>query len=119
MAFQLKNKETGYIYAINEIDEIAAKFWGVEVSTKYYAEPKTYKQNWFDIIGWSINQIDCKHLDKNNLSMSEIASFMMYQQSRFSDEIDVDHFIEWANWLKPYFDLCEYFKQLNIVGVQL
>jgi hypothetical protein len=119
MSFQLKNKETGHIYTINEIDEMAAKFWGVEVSPKYYAEPKGYSQNWFDMIGWSIDQIDCKSLNKNNLSMPEIASFMMYQQSRFSNEINVDHFIKWSNWLKPYFELCEHFKQLNIIGVQL
>lgn len=119
MAFQLKNKETGHIYTINEIDEMAAQFWGVEVDSKYYAEPKGYSQNWFDMIGWAIDQIDCKVLDKNNLSMSEIASFMMYQQSRFSNDINVDHFITWANWLKPYFELCEHFKQLNIIGVQL
>lgn len=68
MGFQILNAE-GEAIPINKLDEIVAKFWGVEVQEKSYARP--YKRtdfpkgiigelqyyacgNWFDVIGWSI-----------------------------------------------------------------
>lgn len=120
MAFQLKNKETGYVYYLNEIDEMAASFWGVEVDAKWYASPKDRSTSWFDKIGWTIDQIESKSLDKNNITMPEIVSYMIYLETKYAgDKINLDYYIKWVKFLQPYFELCEHFNKLNIVGVQL
>jgi hypothetical protein len=51
--FRIKDKDDAYI-SINDIDAIAAKFWGVEVSKQKYACPKQAQTNWFDMIGYAI-----------------------------------------------------------------
>lgn len=120
MSFKLKNKETGYEYYLEEIDEIAAQFWGVEVDPKYYAAPKDRLISWFDKIGWAIDQIGGKSLDKNCITMSEISAYMIYLETKYTtDKIDLDYYLKWVKLLKPYIDLCNYLHKLNIVGVQL
>jgi hypothetical protein len=51
--FRIKDNKGAYV-SINDIDVIAAKFWGVEVSNQRYASPKDKQTNWLDMIGYAI-----------------------------------------------------------------
>lgn len=136
MGFQFKNIESGKIYTLNEIDAIAADFWGKEVHPKIYAYPDarggdwSHKPNWFDMIGHPIedlqyfishdaeNHIIYKRSNKQRdaeFDMQEVASLMLNDATRYCD--NAEDMLKMANFIKPYLELCFHLKSLNIVGV--
>ena len=117
MKFQLKYKNADVIN-INEIDAIAASFWGQEVDPKEYAQPKVgMPQNWFDIIGWAIALYPEKNIE---LEMDTVASYMLFTQSKWGgDKFSTDYFKEWADILNPYIQLCRHFQEKGIVAISL
>jgi len=66
-SFQILDKENNPVQ-LNELDKIAAEFWGKEVQKKSYASPYKKRKdesnfefsfresagNWFDVLGWAI-----------------------------------------------------------------
>lgn len=131
MAFQFKNKETKQIYYLNEIDEIAAKFWGKEVHPKYYAAPKG-GANWFDVLGRAIEDLQYFHrkeLDgslyyhracspKNRdaeFEMNEVAPMILCNLTRWNKS--AEEFSTDVEYLKPYVELCFHLHSLGIIGV--
>lgn len=131
MAFQFKNKETKQTYLINEIDEIAAKFWGKEVHPKHYAEPKS-GANWFDVLGRAIENLQyfnrreadgslyyyraCSGANKTaEFDMSEVASMILCNLTRWNNT--AEEFNADVEYLKPYVELCFHLKSLDIIGV--
>lgn len=136
MGFQFKNINTNYIYTINEIDEIAAKFWGKEVHSREYAYPGEpvdrfiHAPNWFDMLGHPIEDLQFfTYKDEENrliykralkpreaiFDMAEVASLMLNDSTRYSSSAD-DMFRQ-LNFVRPYIELCFHLKSLNIVGV--
>lgn len=136
MGFQFKNIKTNYTYTINEIDEIAAKFWGKEVHPREYAYPGEakswfiHKPNWFDMLGHPIEDLQFftykddegrliyKRSNKPRdaeFDMSEVASLMLNDNTRHSKNVeDIYGMLE---FIRPYVELCFYLKSLDIVGV--
>lgn len=136
MAFQFKNSESGHIYTLNKIDEIAAKFWGKEVHPKEYAypgEPKDrwiHAPNWFDMLGHPIEDLQYfTNRDEENrliytrsntpreaeFDMVEVASLMLNDATRHSGS--VESMYQMLEFIKPYIELCYHLESLNIVGV--
>lgn len=131
MAFQFKNKETKKTYYLNEIDEIAAKFWGKEVHPKYYAAPKG-GANWFDVLGRAIEDLQyfhrkeldgslyyhraCspKHRDAE-FEMNEVAPMILCNLTRWNNT--AEEFNNDVEFLKPYVELCFHLHSLGIIGV--
>lgn len=134
--FQFKNSETNHIYTLNEIDEIAAKFWGKTVDSKEYAYPGEpvnriiHAPNWFDMLGYPIEDLQY-FIDKdeenriiykrsNNprvaeFDMVEVASLLLNNNTRYSES--ADEMFSTLEFIKPYIELCFHLKSLNIVGV--
>lgn len=120
--FQFINKETKQIYTLNEIDEICANFWGVKMHPKYYAQPKTFGPNWFDVLGRAVE--DCqffKHLsfkiNTNNdkcFDFDTISSMILFHLTQYEETAEGK--MEQATQLKPYIELCYHLKNLGIVG---
>lgn len=136
MGFQFKNIKTGYVYDINEIDEIAAKFWNKEVHPKEYAYPGIpvdkflHSANWFDMIGHSIENLQYfvnkddegrliyKRSNKprdTEFDMREVASLMLNDLTRNSK--NVESMYTTLEYIKPYIELCFHLKSLDIVGI--
>jgi hypothetical protein len=132
--FQFKNKETGYIYTLNEIDEIAAKFWGKEVHRAQYATPKGPNLgNWFDILGACIEDLQyftskdaqgkriyLRSIDGGNASIfdfSEVASMILGKWTR--SNTTADQVFQDMDALKPYIELCFHLRSINIIGIGL
>lgn len=131
MGFMFKNIESGKIYTINEIDEIAAKFWNKEVQKTTYATPNNCPLNWFDMIGHPIEDLQYfMWRDENNLphyrrargndrepefDMEEVAALLLYDNTRYSK--NASDIIRWVGSLLPFIELCFHLKSLNIVGV--
>lgn len=135
MGFQFKNIKTNYIYTINEIDEIAAKFWGKAVHPREYAYPGEpegliHLPNWFDMLGHPIEDLQFftykddegrliyKRSNKPReaeFDMSEVASLMLNDNTRFSKS--AEKMFEMLEIIKPYVELCYHLKSLDIVGV--
>lgn len=136
MGFKFKNINTNHIYTLNEIDEIAAKFWGKEVHPREYAypgEPKdkwVHAPNWFDMLGHPIEDLQFfTYKDEENrliykrsnkpreaeFDMAEVASLMLNENTRH--ETSVDAMYNMLAFIKPYVELCFHLKSLNIVGV--
>jgi hypothetical protein len=62
MSFQIIDSENNQI-SLDKADEIAAKFWNVEIKPKYYAEPaKAYGLNWVDTIKAVLTDYNLKYL---------------------------------------------------------
>lgn len=132
MAFQFKNKETKQIYYLNDIDAIAAKFWGKDVHPKHYATPAQGGANWFDVLGRAIEDLQYFHRKEEDGSlyylrscsagnrvaefdMDEVAPMILCQLTRWNhnaEEVYTD-----VEILKPYVELCFHLKSLNIIGV--
>lgn len=129
--FQFKNSETNYIYTLNEIDEIAAKFWGKEAHPKYYAAPQD-GANWFDVLGKAIENLQYFHRKEADGSlyyhracsagnkdaefeMNEVAPMILCNLTRWNNS--AEEFATDVEYLKPYIELCFHLKSLNIVGV--
>jgi hypothetical protein len=136
MGFQFKNIESGKIYTLNEIDAIAADFWGKEVHPKKYAypdEPLEYgihKPNWFDTLGHPIEDLQFfVYKDEENrliykrsktqreaeFDMVEVASLLLNDATRYSKS--VESMYKTLEFIKPYIELCYHLKSLNIVGI--
>lgn len=136
MGFMFKNIESGKIYTLNEIDAIAAEFWGKEIHPREYAYPGVpkdngiHKPNWFDMLGHPIedlqyfishdaeNRIIYKRSNKQReaeFEMQEVASLMLNDATRYCDS--AEDMLKMANFIKPYIELCFHLKSLNIVGV--
>lgn len=117
MKFQFKNNQ-GNVISINEIDAIAAAFWGQEVDPKYYAQPKVGMcQNWLDIIGWAI----ALYPEKNSeLCMDTVAAYMLFTQSKWGgDKFSTEYFKEWVDTLDPYIQLCRHLQDQGMVAISL
>lgn len=132
MAFQFKNKVTNEIYYINDIDEIAAKFWGKEVHSVHYATPPQGGVNWFDMLGRAIENLQYFHRKEADGSlyyhracsvdnksaefeMNEVAPMILCNLTRWcktAEEFATDEAI-----LKPYIELCFHLQDLGIIGV--
>lgn len=129
--FQFKNSETNHIYTLNEIDEIAAKFWGKEVHPKFYAAPKG-GANWFDVLGRAIEDLQYFHYKKADGSlyyhracsvgnkdaefeMNEVAPMILCNLTRWNNS--AEEFATDVEYLKPYVELCFHLHSLRIVGV--
>lgn len=120
--FQFINKNTKKVYTLNEIDEIACNFWGVEIDAKYYAQPKNYGPNWFDVLGRAIE--DCQYFKYDSIKVTEyddkcfdmdiISSMILFQLSKY--ENTAENKFKQVELLKPYVELCYHLKSLNIVG---
>lgn len=125
MSFQFKNIESGYIYKINEIDEIAAKFWGKDVHPKEYAYPGkgdawVHNPNWFDIIGIAIE--NCQYMKtkwgnnpNNEWDMDKVASMILFQNTLYA--CSTAEKIKMVEFLRPYIDLCYHLMSLKITGI--
>lgn len=122
-----QNNET---LTINKIDEIAAEFWGKEVSKTHYATPLSdeFSINWFDVLGHAIedlqygnNHYDGKdHFvwatkrDKAVFSMPTVASMIIFQFTRNEDS--AEHTLEMVKLLEPYIKLCYHLHSLGITA---
>lgn len=136
MSFQFKNIKTNYTYTLNEVDEIASKFWGKEVHPREYAypgEPKDrwiHAPNWFDMLGHPIEDLQFfTYKDEENrliykrsnkprdaeFDMVEVASLMLNENTRHSESVEA--MFAMVEFLKPYVELCYHLKSLDIVGV--
>lgn len=136
MSFQFKNIKTNYTYTLNEVDEIASKFWGKEVHPSEYAypgEPKDrwiHAPNWFDMLGHPIEDLQFfTYKDEENrliykrsnkprdaeFDMVEVASLMLNENTRHSESVEA--MFAMVEFLKPYVELCYHLKSLDIVGV--
>lgn len=129
MAFQFMNLQTKQIYTLNEVDTIAAKFWGKEVHPKYYASPYEghCSPNWFDTIGHAVEDLQYfksvsgyYHRSLNGgtraeFDMREVAALILNQVSRFDNS--TEEIEETLKGLKPFLDLCYHLKSLDIIGV--
>lgn len=123
--FQFKNTKTNKIYTLNEIDAIAAKFWGKEIHSKHYAYPGEpldkfiHNPNWFDILGRAIE--DCQYIKTkfgethNEFDMDKVASMILFDNTLY--EKDADRKLEMAQFMRPYIELCYHLQSLNIEGV--
>ena len=130
MAFQFKNKETKQIYYLNEIDQIAADFWGKEIHPKFYATPDKGAANWFDVLGKAIEDLQYFHRKNadgslyylraynptnTEFEMNEIAPMIMYNFTRWNNT--AEEFANDVENLKPYIELCFHLHNLGIIGV--
>jgi hypothetical protein len=132
--FQFKNKETGYIYTLHEVDEIAAKFWGKEVHQVQYATPNGPNPgNWFDILGACIEDLQyfvskdsqgkriyLRSIDGGSASsfdFSEVAAMILGKWTRYNTT--AERVFEDMESLKPYIELCFHLKSMNIIGIGL
>ena len=136
MGFQFKNIESGKIYTLNEIDAIAAEFWGKEVHPKEYAYPGEpthtwlHAPNWFDMLGHPIEDLQFfTYKDEENrliykrsntpreaeFDMVEVASLMLNDATRYCESVEAMY--KMLEFIKPYVELCYHLKSLNIVGV--
>jgi hypothetical protein len=136
MGFQFKNLKTGHVYTLNEIDAIAAKFWGKEVLADEYAYPGEamdrwmHMPNWFDMLGHPIEDLQFftykddegrliyKRAIKprsTEFEMNEVASLMLNDHTRCSE--NTKRMYSMLEFLKPYVELCFHLKELDIVGV--
>ena len=130
--FQFKNKETGYIYTLNEIDEIAATFWRKEVHHAQYATPNGPNPgNWFDILGACIEELQyftskdsqgkriyLRSIDGGTASVfdfSEVASMILGKWTRYN--ATAERVFADMESLKPYIELCFHLKSMNIIGI--
>lgn len=136
MGFQFKNLKTGHVYTLNEIDEIAAKFWGKEVLADEYAYPGeawdmwSHMPNWFDMLGHPIEDLQFFTYKDNEgqliykraikprsteFEMNEVASLMLNENTRHSK--NTEKMYAMLEFIKPYVELCFHLKELDIVGV--
>jgi hypothetical protein len=132
--FQFKHKETGYIYTLHEVDEIAAKFWGKEVHQVQYATPNGPNPgNWFDILGACIEELQyftskdsqgkriyLRSIDGGTASIfdfSEVAAMILGKWTRYN--ATAERVFEDMESLKPYVELCFHLKSMNIIGIGL
>ena len=132
--FQFKNTQTNYIYTLNEIDKIAANFWGKEVHSREYAYPgnenSPHMPNWFDMLGTSIEDLQYfTNRDEENrliykrsntpreaeFDMREVASLLLNDMTRYQNSADAMLFT--CASIRPYLELCFHLRSLNIVGV--
>lgn len=137
MSFQFKNTETKKIYTLNEIDEIAAKFWGKEVHPRQYAYPGkgstwSHAPNWFDTLGHPIEDLQYfTNRDEENrliykrsntpreaeFDMREVASLLLNDMTRYQNS--ADDMLSMCEAIRPYIELCFHLRSLNIVGIGL
>jgi hypothetical protein len=132
--FQFKNQENNQLYYINEIDEIAAKFWGKDVHPRHYATPAQGGANWFDVLGRAIEDLQYFHRKNEDGSlyyyracsaenkvaefdMAEVAPMILCNLTRWNKT--AEEFATDVDILKPYVELCFHLKSLNIIGVGL
>lgn len=133
MSFQFKNTQTNHIYTLNEIDEIAAKFWGKKVHVREYARPGNkdeYAPNWFDMLGHPIEDLQYfTNRDEENrliykrsntpreaeFDMREVASLLLNDTTRYQD--NADDMLAMCAAVRPYIELCFHLRSLNIVGI--
>ena len=122
-----KNNET---LTINEIDEIAAHFWGKEVSKTRYATPVDKSSvNWFDVLGHAIEDLQygkTTYNDKSRyvwsakrgenpvFSMPTVASMIIFQFTRNEDNFE--DIAEMTKILEPFIKLCYHLHSLGITA---
>lgn len=130
--FQFKDKNSTKIYSLNEIDEIACKFWGKSYDTKHYATPAQGGPNWFDMLGHAIE--DLQYLSKKyndkiyyiksinggtepHFEMHRVASMLTFQFTNYAS--NAEELFTSVEDIKPYIELCFHLKSKDIIGVGL
>lgn len=104
--FQILNNEN-IPMTMQQLDESAAEFWGVEISDSYVA-PKGYYWacSWFDYIGAAIAACDKDHLEWSDV-IGHLCGVMAICESK------TDSYLRRLDALKPFLDLIFHWKELD------
>ena len=106
---------------IKYLDKEACIFWGVESDPKWYASPKTDYEtiNWYDSIGYYIAHPSSgwtSGWDNVKCSLFVIQASGLCLKS-MEDQIKSLRFIN--EYLKPYFDLIDHWKEKGYDPIQI
>lgn len=125
-------KQVDKTLTLQEVDTIAANFWGVEVNAKYYAAPSSWgMMNWFDVLGMAIEDLYLHHYLKNDgtkrfrygigdqtqpeFNMNDVAAMVLFRAMIGSSEaltLEVTPKV-----YKDFIELCYHLKELGITAV--
>lgn len=119
MSFQILNSEMQPIF-MGELDREAAAFFGVEVDNKRYAEPFRFAPNWFDIVGWAINQQPkdtnaSGNRPKGRCEWSDIIGYICGIAA--IGESTYEEIIRKIGVYKPYIELCLHWEAKGYIPV--
>lgn len=135
MSFEIHNPQDEAIN-LSELDKEAAAFWGKEAHPSNYAAPlgsnkddasvdeilKAMRGNWYDIIGWNIHHQSSNWTSGwNNIkaSMWSVVSTSMYEYIFLEDDTLTLHIEGAKAYLKPYFQLIDYWESKGYKPVQV
>jgi hypothetical protein len=125
-------KQVDKILTLQEVDTIAANFWGVEVDSKYYAAPSSWgMMNWFDVLGMAIEDLYLHYHLKNDgtkrfrygigdqtqpeFNMNDVAAMVLFRAMTGSSEALALEVI--PKVYKDFIELCYHMKELGITAV--
>jgi hypothetical protein len=120
MPFQIRDNNNKAI-SLKELDKEAAEFWKVPLDEKWYATPSGAIQdlNWFDFIGFEIHKKSSCYTHgwsnvKCGLVKNTLETFALLPFENWKDKIDKK-----IAFLKPYFDLIDYWESKGYIPVQI
>lgn len=125
-------KQVDRTLTLQEVDTIAANFWGVEVDNKYYAAPSSWgTMNWFDVLGMAIEDLYLHHYLKNDgtkrfrygigdhtqpeFNMNDVAAMVLFRAMTGSSEALALEVM--PKVYKDFIELCYHLKELGITAV--
>lgn len=127
MNFQILNQDGTHI-SYNELDQEAAEFWGVEIDTKWYAQPTHIihiaTPNWHDLIKVAVNNYNHYHygwkgivdtLLSVHLKGKNVKGGSDKKSDTFEDisivQMSAEEFNEIVKFLQPYINLINHWGQ--------
>ena len=100
----------GRILILDEIDKEAAAFFGIKHNDNEYAKPPKYNFDWFEIIGYSISDLDIRNINWTKV----IGKILSNAASLTKSYDDLQESIEIH---RPYIELCYYWQAKNYIIV--
>jgi hypothetical protein len=127
--FEFKDFKSNKAYTFDEINEIAAKFWGVDIDYHNYATPdenEHYNTNWMEILyrvisslyyidlDGSLNYSKADGVDKMYHPIFSFETIILQYISSFGLSDTFDSLESSLKWHRPYIELYYHLKSINI-----
>jgi hypothetical protein len=113
MQFQIRNKQNCAVN-LNELDKIAAEFFGVEYDNDSWAKPKGVGIDWYNVVGYDIASLKDNEAVRQGNTMVEWRDVIgkIAATAAICTE-SMDDFNESFNAYKPFIELIYKFISLG------